>query len=117
MAGPRNAFERRIDDQLKRLKAGAIYEGARIPYSIDGLYYQPDWVLKNGNIIEGKGFLDRDSKRKMLAVKKCHPELKIFFVFYDAYKKISGTKETHASWAERNGFPWSHEVVLEEWIK
>lgn len=117
MPGPRNAFERKIDDQLRKLKAGAIYEGARIPYNIEGLWYHPDWVLPNGNIIEAKGFLDKETKRKMVAVKKCNPNLKIFFVFYDAHKKISGTKETHADWAIRNGFGWSHEVVLEEWTK
>ena len=116
MAGPRNPFERRVEAEFQRLKAGAKYESLRIPYSIHA-EYTPDWVLPNGNIIEGKGFLDKDSKRKMVAVKKCNPDLKIFFVFYDAHKKISGTKQTHADWAIKNGFGWSHELPLEEWIK
>lgn len=116
MAGPRNPFERSIDAQLRRYKAGAEYERSRIPYHIDA-FYIPDWVLKNGIIIEAKGFIDRETKRKMIAVKRCNPQLDIRFIFYDAHKKISGTKQTHADWAEKNGFPWSHEVVPEDWTK
>lgn len=116
MAGPRNAFERRIDDQLKRLGAGAKYEALKIPYNIDYIY-NPDWVLPNGIILEGKGRIDPETKRKMVAVKRCNPDLDIRFVLYDAYRKISGTKQTTSEWCERNGFLWSHELVPEEWIK
>ena len=115
MAGPRNAFERRVDAEFKRLGAGARYESLQIPYNIDYVY-NPDWILPNGTVVEGKGRLTPDEKRKMIAVKRCNPHLKIVFVFYDAHKKISGTKQTHAGWAEKNGFGWSHELPLEEWI-
>lgn len=115
MAGPRNAFERRLNEQLKRSNVKFTYEKTRLPYQIDA-WYLPDWVLENGIVLEAKGYIDRETKRKMTSVKKCYPDLDIRFILYDAYKKISGTKQLHWEWCEKNGFPWAHETIPESWL-
>jgi hypothetical protein len=79
--------------------------------------YTPDFILDNGIIIEAKGLLDSDSKRKMIVVKKTYPDLDIRFVFWNAKKKIPPTKQTHGEWATKNGFIWSEGEVPEEWLK
>lgn len=91
------------------------YETLQVPYTLDGVY-NPDFIFPSGLIVEAKGLLDRDSKRKMLAVKRQHPELDIRFLFMDANKKIPGSKQTHGEWATRNGFPWAEREVPQEWL-
>lgn len=85
-------------------------------YTLEG-NYSPDFVLDNGIIIEGKGLLDREAKRKMIAVKRAHPDLDIRFVFQNADKKVPGTKQTHGEWAARNGFPYADGEIPEDWLK
>ena len=116
MAGFRSGFERTLDIQLKQSGCKYEYEKVKLPYSIHADYV-PDFVLSNGIIIEAKGKLDEIDRRKMLAVKKQHPELDIRFVFMAAHNRIVRGKQTNAEWAEKNGFPWAHKEIPLEWTK
>lgn len=111
----RSGFERTLDMQLKSHGIKYSYETLELPYIIESIYY-PDFILSNGIIIEAKGLLSSDDKRKMLIIKKKYPELDIRFVFWDAEKKIPKTKQTHAAWAIKNGFPFAHERIPESWL-
>lgn len=113
--GMRSGFERTLATQLKSTGTAFEYESLPIKYTLEGTYW-PDFILSNGIIIEAKGLLDKDSKRKMLAVKAQHPELDVRFVFMVANKKIPGGKQTHAQWATRHGFKWADGVIPEEWL-
>lgn len=115
MAGFRSGFERTLDMQLKSHGVKYSYETMELPYTLESIY-NPDFILENGIIIEAKGVLSVDDKRKMIAIKKKYPELDIRFVFWDAEKKIPRTKQTHAKWAEKNGFPFAHERIPESWM-
>lgn len=114
--GLRSGFERSIVADLRARKVEFTYEELRVPYTLDGVYHPDFLIVNSGIIVEAKGLLDRDSKRKMLAVKAQHPELDIRFLFMEADKKIPGTKQTHAQWAERNGFKWAEGQIPEEWV-
>lgn len=93
------------------------YEELSLPYTLHGSYH-PDFVITNsGIIVEAKGFLDRDSKRKMIAVKQQHPSLDIRFLFQQADKKMQGSKKTHGEWATRNGFQFAEREVPDEWLE
>lgn len=116
MAGFRSGFERTLDIQLKKANAKYGYETMKIPWTFEGVY-NPDFILDNGIIIEAKGKLDSDDRRKMIAVKKQYPHLDIRFVFMNAHGSIVGGKQTNAAWAEKNGFPWAHKEIPEEWIR
>ena len=115
LAGFRSGFERTINANLLSRGVKFTYETLQVPYILTGTY-NPDFILESGIIIEAKGLLDRESKRKMIAVKKQHPELDIRFIFADGDKKVPGTKQTHGQWASRNGYKWADREVPEEWL-
>lgn len=107
----RNKFEKKIERQLKKAKAIYEYETEKIPYVL-ARHYIPDFILltpKGKIYIEAKGHFDRDSKAKMAAVKRQHPNLDIRLIFYRKDKR-------HIKWAERNGYLFSFEKIPEEWL-
>jgi hypothetical protein len=101
MAGYRSALEGRVADLLEHHRVNYEYETVQLPYVLE-CKYKPDFILPNGIYLEVKGYLDADDKRKMVAVKKAHPELDIRFVFQGPFKLIPRTKMTHAQWAEHS---------------
>lgn len=112
----KSGFERSIVANLAMRGVEFTYEELRLPYTLEG-EYRPDFVIKSsGIIVEAKGFLDKDSKRKMLAVKKQHPDLDIRFLFQSAGKKMQGSKKTHGEWATRNGFKWAEGEIPDDWL-
>jgi hypothetical protein len=80
--------------------------------------YTPDFELDNGIIIETKGLFDSEDRRKHVAIKQQHPELKIRFVFSNSNAKLyKGAKSRYWEWCDKNGFMWAHRVVPESWLK
>lgn len=111
MRKTRNQFEKRLHTQLKRAKIAFRYEPDKIPYVLSG-HYIPDFVINRGKdllYIEAKGHFRPEAKRKMVAVKKCHPAMDIRIVFYSF-------KAKDVRWAEKNGFPYSIGKIPEEWL-
>ncbi len=107
----RNKFETRIYNQLKKAKVPFKYESEKIPYVLAG-HYIPDFVVTTalGKIyIETKGYFRPEAKRKMVAVKRLHPELDIRLVFYSATK-------SNKSFADRHGFKYAVGTIPEEWL-
>lgn len=112
----KSGFERQIAANLSMRGVEFTYEELRLPYTLFG-EYRPDFVIKkSGIIVEAKGFLDRDSKRKMVAVHNQHPDLDIRFLFQQADKKMQGSKKTHGEWATRNGFKFAEGEIPEDWL-
>lgn len=116
----RSKFEERIWDVALQNKKKMEYEPAkpRIPYVIS-YTYRPDFVLPNGIIIEAKGYLRPRDRTKMRKVKEHNPELDIRFVFQDARKQLTKSKnsEMYWQWAERIGYPWAEGTIPLEWWK
>ena len=113
----KSGFERTLAANLSARKIKFTYESKQIPYRLERTY-NPDFeMVDHGFFIEAKGLLDRESKAKMIAVKKQHPNLDIRFVFMDADKKIPGSKQTHGQWATKNGFVWAHREIPEGWFE
>ncbi len=111
-------YEADLADELKRLKCKAKYEPVKLKYQLN-LNYKPDWVLPNGVILEAKGKLDYETRRKMEAVKKANPKKDIKLIFMKASNTIrKGSKTTYGDWATQNGFDWSEGFVIPElWLK
>ena len=117
MANYRSGFERTLAAQLSKARIKFDYETLQLPYVLNRTYW-PDFILPNGVLIEAKGKLDADTKSKMIAVKKAHPELDIRFVFMRGTNKLSKrSKKTYMDWAEDNGFPAADGVIPEDWYK
>lgn len=91
------------------------YETLRLPYTLSSVY-TPDFILPNGVILEAKGYFDPSDRRKMLAIKKQHPDLDIRLVFQSPKNTLTkSSKTTYEMWAEKNGFLWApaHAIPLE----
>lgn len=109
--GLRNKFEKALNRQLKKAKVRFDYEVERIPYVL-ACHYIPDFIVhtKLGKIyIEAKGYFRPEAKRKMVAVKRQHPELDIRIVFHKQTKAL-------IKWAERHSFKYAFERIPKEWL-
>ena len=107
----KNKFERKILEQLQCSGLPVKYESRRIPYVLAG-HYIPDYTLSTplGEIyIESKGHFRPEAKRKMVAVKRQHPELDIRIVFYRYDSK-------NERWAIKHGFKHAWGDVPDEWL-
>lgn len=107
----KNKFECEIYGHLKRKRVLFEYESEKLPYTIEAFYW-PDFVLatvKGKVYIEGKGYFRPADKRKLVAVKKQHPELDIRILFYSYNKK-------NIKWAIKNRFPWAIRTIPDKWL-
>ena len=110
-------LERRLGRQLQLQKVSFTYESQLIPYVLE-THYLPDFCLASGIIIEAKGYLRPEDRRKHLSVQRQNPTLDIRFVFDNAHKKLNKKSSmTYAGWCERHGFLWAHKSIPQEWIK
>ena len=117
--GYRSGLEHKVSEYLDLLKYEYEYESIKIEWE-DLTYrtYTPDFILKNGLIIETKGrFLTAD-RRKHLTIKKQHPKLDIRFVFTNSRNKLTkGAKSTYAEWCIKHGFRYYDRIIPEDWLK
>lgn len=112
MLKTRNKFEEKIYKQLKKAKVKFGYEVDRISYLLSG-YYLPDFTITTptGKVyIETKGYLRPEHKRKMVAVRKLHPELDLRILFY-------AHNEKNIKWAQKNGIPYAISDIPKEWLQ
>ena len=113
----RSGLEDRIAAQLEEAGITYEYEKLKVPYSIPHTY-NPDFILENGIIVEGKGLFTSEDRTKHLAVKKEHPHLDVRFVFSRSSSALyKGSKSTYASWCEKHGFPYADKLIPEAWLK
>jgi hypothetical protein len=113
----RSGLESKVADLLSSLKVKYEYESKKLAYQLE-CNYLPDFLLPNGIYLEVKGRLTSEDRRKMLAVKRCNPDLDIRFVFQAPFNKIyKGSKTTYAKWAEKSGFPWcQYTKIPYDWL-
>ena len=116
----KSKFEGFFAGLLASAKLKVDYESDKFKYVMYHTY-NPDWKvekLEGGYMyLETKGLLDQNTRSKMVAVKKCNPEVDIRFVFQKAGNVIrKGSKITYAIWAEKNGFKWCEQHLPQEWI-
>lgn len=79
--------------------------------------YTPDVVLPNGIHVEIKGRFTGEARTKMIAVKKCNPDVDIRFLFQRDDWCTKNHKMRYSEWCEKNGFDYAiGEVIPSEWI-
>ena len=112
----RSGLEERLSKYLDKHAIPYLYEVEKYDYVTESKY-TPDFFLPNGVIIEAKGFFKPSDRRKMLAVKKAHPELDIRFVFQRNNTLSKSSKTTYGAWAEKHGFLWCiYPDIPEDWL-
>jgi hypothetical protein len=102
MSGYRNPFEARCG---RDLGASYQYEALKLSYVLE-CSYLPDFIdVDAKRIVEVKGRFTAEDRRKMLAVKKAHPDYTISIWFSNPDQPINkGSKTTNRSWCEKHGF-------------
>jgi hypothetical protein len=118
--GYRSGLEETISKQLTEAGIDFEYEKLKIKYEQPSVKrtYTPDFELPNGIIIETKGRLILEDRKKHLWIKEQHPNLDIRFCFSNAKAKITaGSPTTYADWADKNGFKWCQKTIPDEWLK
>lgn len=114
--GFKSGLERSLDIQLRQSGVEYAYESLKLDYTTRHSY-TPDFVLKNGIIIEAKGYFRTDAEvAKMRAIKSTYPDLDIRFVFSNPDKLVRRSKVSHGEWASRQGFPWAAVRIPQEWL-
>ena len=113
----RSGLESKIADLMTELGVKFEYESTKVPYILQ-CNYTPDFILPNGVYLEAKGLFTSEDRRKILAVKKDHPEIDLRMVFQAPFNKLSKkSKTTYAAWCEKHDIPWSsyHNIPL-SWL-
>lgn len=117
--GYRSGLEERTSAHLTRKGVDFEYEQNVLAYEVPArkAKYTPDFVLKNGVIIETKGRFVTADRQKHVLIKKQHPDIDIRFVFSNPNTRISKqSKTTYAMWCEKHGFRYAKETIPEAWL-
>lgn len=117
--GFRSGLECKVAEDLKNKGIKFGYECIKIEWE-DLAYrtYTPDFVLHNNIIIETKGYWPPIDRRKLLNIKRQHPELDIRLVFTNSRKKLrKGAKSSYGEWCIKYNFDYADKLIPEEWIK
>ncbi len=118
--GHRSGLEDKIATQIKSYEDQEVYENYYLRYSVPAKErkYTPDFILKNGIIIEAKGLFSREDRQKHLLIKSQYPHLDIRFVFQNANNKLyKGSKTTYGDWCNKYGFKFAQKIIPSEWFK
>lgn len=118
-AGMKSMAEVRCAAWLEGHNIKYDYESQKWAYQFEPAHYTPDFVIPTKKfVLEVKGKMTKDVRKKLLAIKKCNPDKPFYVVFEKARNKIaSGSKTTYSAWAEKQGIEWSETVPREEWFK
>ncbi len=80
-------------------------------------WYTPDFFLSNGIIIETKGRFTAADRRKMIAVKKEHPDVRIVMLFMRDNKIHKNSSTHYSDWCMTNGYEFAIGTPLQEWLQ
>ena len=113
----RSGLEDRFANYLERQNIPFLYECSKYPYVLHHKY-TPDFILKNGVIIETKGFWKPSDRSKIKAVKQQHPELDLRMVFMRNNRLSKTSKTTYGMWCEKHNIPWAvFPHIPEDWFQ
>lgn len=116
----RSGLEEKIAAQLEAAGIPVAFEQYKLKYVVPAreATYTPDFVLRNGVIVESKGIFDVEDRKKHLLIREQHPELDIRFVFSSSRSKLyKGSKTSYAEWCEKNGFLFADKLIPAAWLR
>lgn len=113
----RSNFEDEVAQDLKDRGVAFEYEREGYKYLLPERTYTPDFFLANGVIIEVKGRLTPDDRRKHIAMREQYPDLDIRFLFWTDNKLSARAKMRYSGWCERHGFEYAFKEVPDEWTQ
>jgi hypothetical protein len=79
--------------------------------------YLADFALRNGHIIEVKGYFHAKDRAKMLAVRESNPGIEIRFIFGLDNKLQKSSEKRYSDWCKQHGFRYAIRTVPRSWFK
>lgn len=123
MCGMKSMLEVEVAADAANRGIDLEYEKETLEYQHSPQKYTPDFTpaqpCKKNPIIEVKGKMTAEVRKKLISIKRCNPDRKICLVFGYANNKLSARPNAtrYWQWAEQNGFLWSEKSVKKEWFK
>jgi len=129
----RSKLEERVCNNLRNRRIQFSYEPYQIKYTteVKPAYcancghsvvlkqrnYTPDLVLDNGIVIEIKGKFTGEMRTKMLAIRRCNPDLDIRMLFQADNWLTRKKAQKYSDWCKRNNFTYHvGEQVPSDWV-
>lgn len=127
-AGPKGArtgaFRSGLEDRnaahMDKLGVPFDFEQFYIKYVVPAreAKYTPDFVLRNGIIIETKGIWEVDDRKKHLLIREQYPTLDIRLVFSSSKSKIyKGSPTSYGDFCTKHGIPFADKLIPLAWLK
>lgn len=118
--GYRSGLEKTVADQIKKRGLRVKYEdpSSRIIFTQPAIdrTYTPDFILPNGIVVETKGRLTLEDRKKHLWIQE-QTDYDIRFVFSNSKAKIrKGSKTSYADWCIKHGFLYADKLIPEDWF-
>lgn len=118
--GYRSGLEKTVADQIKKRGLRVKYEdpSSRIIFTQPAIdrTYTPDFILPNGIVVETKGRLTLEDRKKHLWIQE-QTDYDIRFVFSNSKAKIrKGSKTSYADWCTKHGFLYADKLIPEDWF-
>ena len=108
-------YRSKFESDVGKTNPYLIYEPTTIKYERE---YRPDFkfVSKTGKeiYVECKGFFRNEDRSKMIAVKRCNPNLDIRLLFVNANQRLTKNKGSfsYGEWADVHGFIWAQGIQI-----
>ena len=117
-AGMKSLGEVRCAADMDKMHIKWEYEAEKLKYQHKVQSYTPDFLLIDGTLIEYKGKMTDETRKKLLSIKRCNPKRRLCIVFEKPNNKISSrpNSQRYWQWAESNGFEWSNQVIDKRWV-
>lgn len=105
----RSKFEKDVFKYLEKNEIDFEYESMRIKYTVPETYhtYTPDFVLKNGVIIEAKGNFSSKERKKISYIIRANPDLDIRMLFMRNNWITKNKKIRYGDWCDKSGIKWA----------
>lgn len=127
-AGPRNSrvgtfrsgLEERNASHMEKHGVEFAFEEFHIKYVVPArdAKYHPDFVLKNGIIVETKGLWEAEDRQKHLLIRAQYPDLDIRLVFSSSKSKLyKGSPTSYGDWCEKHGIVYADKLIPVAWLR
>ncbi|QJD54665.1 putative endonuclease [Pseudomonas phage MR2] len=116
----RSGLEDRNAKHMDKLGVPYDFERFHINYVVPAraAKYNPDFVLRNGIIIETKGIFETDDRKKHLLIREQYPTLDIRLVFSNSNSKIyKGSPTSYADWCRKHDIQFADKLIPVAWLK
>lgn len=117
--GFRSGLEVVLDKQLCDADIPHEYEAVTLEYEQpkETRRYTPDFILRNGIVIEGKGQWVTADRKKMKLVRAQHPDIDIRMVFSRSATRISKKSQTtYAAFCRSLGIKYADKLIPVSWL-